>query len=117
MYQLSYTLAMQIFHTTKRFPKEELYSLTDQLRRASRSVPANIVEGWSKRHYQSVFKRHLLNAIGSCDETKLWIEFAFDCKYISEEDHRIMKERYEELSKMLSRLYGQWRSFGNELKG
>lgn len=65
VYQLSYSLAMELFWLTKKFPKEELYSLTDQLRRASRSMAVNIVEGWAKRHYENVFKRHLLDSIGS----------------------------------------------------
>ncbi len=114
VYELSYAIAMQVFKTTKQFPKEELYSLTDQVRRASRSVTANIVEGWSKRHYQSVFKRHLLDAIGSCDETKLWIDFAYDCKYLNDVDHKSMKDQLEELSKKLNRLYVRWTSYEEE---
>lgn len=76
VYRLSYSLAMDVFQITKSFPKEELYSLTDQLRRASRSIAANIVEGWAKRHFVNIFKCHLLDAIGSCMEVKLWLDFA-----------------------------------------
>lgn len=111
VYELSYAIAMRVFKATKQFPKEELYSLTDQVRRSSRSVTANIVEGWAKRHYESVFKRHLLDAIGSCDETKLWIDFAYECRYISQEDHTSMKDQLEDLSKKLNRLYEHWKSF------
>ena len=95
IYQLSYLLAMEVFWLTKKFPKEELYSLTDQLRRAARSVPANIVEGWAKRRYESVFKRHLLDSIGSCDETRLWLAFAVDGRYITAEEHGSLMDRYE----------------------
>jgi four helix bundle protein len=87
VYQYSYSLAMEVFHLTKTFPKEEMYSLIDQLRRSSRSVAANIVEGWAKRHYENVFKRHLLDSIGSCDETKLWLDIALDCRYITSQEH------------------------------
>jgi four helix bundle protein len=102
---------MELFWTTKSFPKEELYSLTDQARRASRSISANIVEGWSKRHYENVFKRHLLDAIGSCDETKLWLDFARDCKYIEDARHKELTAGYEEVGKMLHGLFENWQKF------
>ena len=70
-YQLSFSLAEEIFHLSKKFSKEEHYSLTDQIRRSSRSIPANVAEGWAKRHFENVFKRHLVDSIGSCDETKV----------------------------------------------
>ena len=111
VYQLSYSLAMEVFWLTKKFPKEELYSLTDQLRRASRSVAVNIVEGWAKRHYENVFKRHLLDSIGSCDETKAWLDFALDCKYITAEEHKGLAERYEEVGKMLHGLFENWKTY------
>jgi len=111
VFQLSYSLAMEIFWLTKEFPKEELYSLIDQVRRASRSVTANIVEGWAKRRYENVFKRHLIDSIGSCDETKLWLDFGFDCKYIAVAKHDSLVSRYEELGKMLHGLFENWKTY------
>jgi len=102
---------MEIFWLTKKFPKEEQYSLTDQIRRASRSITTNIVEGWSKRYYENIFKRHLLDAIGSCDESKVWLNLCYDCKYITEEEFYNFLNRYEELSKMLNSLFDNWSTF------
>ena len=111
VFQLSYELAMELFWLTKKFPKEELYSLTDQIRRSSRSVTANIVEGWSKRRYENVFKRHLLDAIGSLDETKVWLCFAADCKYLTGDEHKALTGRFEELGKMRHRLFENWKTY------
>ena len=111
VFQLSYALAMEVFWLSKKFPKEELYSLTDQPRRSARSITVNIVEGWSKRHYENVFKRHLIDSIGSCDETKLWMYFALDCKYITPDEYQSIIGRYEELGKMLYTLWDNWQTF------
>jgi len=108
VYQLSYSLAVEIFWATKTFPKEELYSLTDQLRRSSRSVAVNIAEGWAKRHFENIFKRHLVDSIGSCDETKVWLQFVLNCKYLNEEEHANLLNRYEEVGKMLHSLFENW---------
>jgi len=70
VYKRAYELTMEIFAITKRFPKEETYSLTDQVRRSSRSVAINIREGFAKRKYEQVFKRHLNDALGSSEETR-----------------------------------------------
>ena len=82
VFKISYQLAMDIFHTTRSFPKEERYSLTDQIVRSSRSISANIAEGWGKRIYENEFKRHLIYAMGSLEETKVWLYFSRDCSYI-----------------------------------
>ena len=111
VFQCSYGLAMEIFWMTKKFPKEELYSLTDQVRSASRSISANIVEGWAKRRYENVFKRHLVDAIGSCDETKLWLKFALDCTYLTADEHKNFMARYEEVGKMLNGLFENWKTY------
>lgn len=111
VYQKSFESAMSIFNLTKNFPKEEIYSLTDQIRRASRSVTANIVEGWAKRKFENVFKKHLLDSIGSCNETKLWLDFAFKCKYIKDEEHLELISQYDEIGKMLSSLLKKWQKF------
>ena len=101
VYQLAYKLAMEIFHLSRSFPKEELYSLTDQVRRSSRSVAANIAEGFRKRRYPSM----LINKLTDCDaeatETQVWVDFALDCGYISHENHEHLTAGYEEVGKML----------------
>src|SRR3989338_7962019 len=74
VYQDGFNLAMDIFKLTQEFPREELYSLATQMRNASRSVPANIAEGWAKRHHELVFKRQLLDAIGSANEMLVWLD-------------------------------------------
>jgi len=102
---------MDIFWITKKFPREEVYSLTDQVRRASRSISANIVEGWAKRRYENVLKRHLIDAIGSCDETKLWLKFALDCGYTTADEHKSLTVRYEEVGKMLNGLFKNWKTY------
>jgi four helix bundle protein len=70
VYNLLYSLALEVFNLTKKFPREELHSLTDQIRRSSRSVPANISEGFAKRQHLKVFKYHLISAIGSVEEPR-----------------------------------------------
>ncbi len=108
VYQLSYDAAMDIFDLTKAFPREETYSLTDQVRRSSRSIPANISEGWAKRKYKSVFLKHLYDANGSCEETKTWIDFARNCGYIDSEQQEKLQERYKQVGAMLSSLIKNW---------
>ena len=78
VYNLSHELAMEVFYLTQKFPPEEKYSLTDQVRRSSRSVAVNIAEGWGKRIYPANFKRHLVDSNGSLEETKSWLLFSKD---------------------------------------
>ena len=111
VFNLAYDIAMQVFWLTKEFPREELYSLTDQLRRSSRSIAANIVEGWAKRKYENVFKRHLIDSVGSCDETKLWLKFALDCKYLENAQYDNLVVQYNEVGKMLKGLHDNWKTY------
>ncbi|MEO8168914.1 MAG: four helix bundle protein [bacterium] len=111
VFQVSYDVAMEIFRMSAKFPKEELYSLTNQLRRSSRSVPANIVEGWAKREYENIFKRQLIDATGSIEETKLWLNFALDCKYIGQEEYGQVISRCDEIGKMLHGLHDNWKTY------
>lgn len=111
VFKSAYNIAMEVFWITKEFPKEELFSLTDQLRRSSRSITANIVEGWAKRKYENIFKRHLIDSVGSCDETKLWIKFALDCKYLQEEKYDNLIEHYNEVGRMLKGLHDNWKTY------
>lgn len=101
VYQLAYQLAMEIFNISKKFPKEEIYSLTDQIRRSSRSVCANIAEAYRKRRYPKDFTNKISNADGEASESSVWIDFARDCKYIDELLHDSLIRRYEDVGKML----------------
>jgi len=85
VYQKAYKLAMEIFEISKTFPKEEKYSLTDQMRRSSRSVTACIAESWAKRRYEKAFVSKLTDSLGEEYETENWLEYSKDCKYIQEE--------------------------------
>ena len=98
---------------TKEFPKEETYSLTDQIRRSSRSVAINIREGYAKRKYEQVFVRHLIDSLGSSEETRGWLDFAKDCKYITESECKELDDRYDEISAMLYRLANNWHNFSD----
>lgn len=101
VYKLSYKLAMDIFNISKKFPKEELYSLTDQIRRSSRSVCGNIAEAYRKRRYPKHFTSKITDADGEASETTVWLDFALDCGYITKEIHTPLIDDYEEVGKML----------------
>ena len=95
VYQLAYKLAMEIFHESKSFPTGERYSLTDQIRRASRSVAANIAEGYRKRQYGKMFVSKMADADGEATETQVWLDFARDCCYLSEERQAALSKGYD----------------------
>jgi len=101
VYQLAYNLGMQIFNESKSFPKEERYSLIDQIRRSSRSVAANIAEGFRKRRYPNMFVSKMADADGEATETQVWLDFADDCGYLSQARHDELISGYEEVGKML----------------
>jgi four helix bundle protein len=101
VFQAAYRLAMRIFHESKTFPREERFSLTDQIRRASRSVAANIAEGFRKRQYPNAFVSKLADADGEGAETQVWIDLARDCGYLSPELAGELTTGYEEVGRML----------------
>lgn len=101
VYQLAYQLAMRIFHESKRFPPEERYALTDQIRRASRSVTSNIAEAYRKRQYPNAFVSKLADADGEGAETQVWIDYARDCGYWSAALAEELTAGYEEVGRML----------------
>jgi len=101
VYQKSYALAMQIFEISKRFPHEERYALTGQIRRSSRSVCQNLKEAWAKRRYESHFISKLTDCDGENDETDTSLDFAKDCGYINEQEHKQLVEQSSEVGKML----------------
>ena len=111
IYKLSYQLAIEIFSITKKFPKDEMYSLSSQIRNSSRSVPSNIAEGWSKRRYENIFKRHLTDAIGSVDETIVWLDFSLDFQYIDKPTHERLVSKYNEVGKMIYKLTETWKTY------
>ena len=102
VYQLAHKLAMEIFRVSRLFPEDERYSLTSQIRRSSRSVAANIAEGFRKRQYASMFVSKLADADAEATETQVWLDFARDCKYLPEEQRNQLVIGYEEIGKMLS---------------
>lgn len=101
VYQLSFEVAMEIFQVTKSFPKEEKYSLTDQIKRSFRSVSGNIAEAWRKRRYEKAFIAKLSDAEGEATETQVWLEFAFVCEYINEEVFIELNEKYNSIIGMI----------------
>lgn len=102
VYQLSYRLALEVHELTKTFPAEEKYSLVDQIRRSSRSIPANIAEAWKKRKYEKSFIAKLIDCAGECGETEVWLDFSKDFNYIDNETHQKLLNRYTEINKMLN---------------
>ena len=101
VYQKAYALAMEIFGLSKSWPPEEKYSLTDQIRRASRSVCANIREAWAKRRYEAHFISKLTDADGENCETDTWLEFAKDCGFLPIADYTRLSASCHEVGAML----------------
>jgi four helix bundle protein len=102
VFQLAYKLAIDIFKCSKTFPEEERYSLTSQIRRSSRSVAANIAEGYRKRQYPNMFLSKMADCDAEATETQVWLDFARDCGYLSPEHYKELKAGYEEVGRMLS---------------
>ena len=101
VFQMAYRLAIEIFHLSKNFPSEERYSLTDQIRRSSRSIAVNIAEGYRKRQYPKAFVNKLSDSDGEATETQVWLEFSKDCGYLSIENYQKLTKEYEEVGRML----------------
>ena len=104
MYQNAFEAAMAIFEITKLFPKEEKYSMVDQMRRSSRSVCSNIGEAWRKRTYPSHFVSKLSDSEGEAEETRIWLEFALSCKYIDEARFNDLDSKYDLIIGQLVRM-------------
>lgn len=96
-YQLAFSLSMEIFEMTKKFPKEEMYSLTDQIRRSSRSVSANLAEAFRKRKYPKSFVSKLSDSEAEAAETQVWLEYAMECKYLDEIFYTQLYEKYDQV--------------------
>jgi len=96
-YKLSVQAAMEIYKLSKAFPEEEKYSLTDQIRKSSRSVSAQIAEGWRRRKYRAVFINKMNEAEGEAAETQVWLEYSVKCEYMSREDGARLHKKYDEI--------------------
>lgn len=101
VYMLAYELALDIHEITKKYPKEEKYSLTGQIRRSSRSVPANLAEAWKKRRYEKAFISKLIDCAGEAGETEVWLDFSKDFGYIKDDQYNQLMQRYDEVNRML----------------
>ena len=102
VYQLAFDSAVRIYEITKRFPVEERYSLTDQIRRSSRSVCANIAEAWRRRRYPKSFVNKLSDAGGEAAETIVWLDFALRFGYLSTQEHKEIVEAYDHICSQLT---------------
>ena len=101
VYKKSFDAAMAIFLATKKFPKDEMYSLTDQIRRSSRSVCANLAEAWRKRRYKAAFIAKLSDAEAEAAETQVWLQFAVSCGYLQPDKENSLQGNYDEVLRIL----------------
>jgi four helix bundle protein len=96
-YKLAFEAAIRIFELTKSFPKEEMYSLTDQIRKSSRSVCANLAEAFRRRKYPKHFVSKLSDSEGEAAETQVWLDFSLKCKYIGQQTYQELYEKYDQI--------------------
>lgn len=101
VFKLSFEAGMEVFEITKKFPKEEMYSLTDQIRRSSRSVSGNIAEAFRRRKYPKSFVAKLSDSEGEAAETQVWLDYAIKCKYIDIETYNKLDDKYDHIIAML----------------
>jgi len=111
VFKKAYSLAMDILKKTKFFPPEEKYSLTDQIRRSSRSVCVNIGEAYRRRKYEAYFVSKLTDSNAENTETEIWIQFSKDCKYLDESDYKDFSHRCEEVGRMLGSMIDHPKKF------
>jgi four helix bundle protein len=111
VYQKAKALAKEIFQISKRFPREETYSLTDQIRRCSRSIGAQIAEAWAKRLYEKHFISKLTDADGEQNETQHWVDTALDCEYLSVAEATKLNQQCEEIGRLLGGIMAKAEQF------
>ena len=104
LYKLAFEQAMEIFRVTKTFPKEEQFSLTDQIRRSSRSVCANLAEAYRKKRYPAHFVSKTTDSDAENSETNIWLDFSLACTYISKQKHEEMMARNDEIGRLLNHM-------------
>jgi len=109
VFQKSYKLSLEVHRISLKLPKEEQYGLADQLRRASKSICANLAEGYGKQNISVVeFKRFILMSMGSSDEMRVWMRYCYDLGYITKEQWERYSEEYKHVAKMLNSLHREW---------
>ena len=113
-YQKSFRLAMEIFEVSKKFPREEQYSLTDQIRRSSRSVSTNIAESYAKRRYTKYFISKLTDSEGENLETQTWLEFCRACNYINQEKYEVLLGQTIQIAKLIHYMIHNPDKFGSK---
>jgi len=111
VYKLAFESAMQIFQLTRKWPSEERFSLTGQMRRSSRSVCANLAEAWRKRRYEGAFISKLSDSDGEAAETEVHLDFALHCSYLSKEDHASLRDHYDHICRQLTNMMNDARSW------
>jgi len=114
VYRKAFDAAMSIFKVSKAFPKEEKYSLTDQIRRSSRSVCTNLAEAWRKRRYKAVFVNKLSDSGQGAAETQTWLEFSLACHYLDDSTYEKLFNDYEEIFAMLHSMAQKASTFCNK---
>ena len=117
VYQKAFSLQQEIFQISKGFPKEELFSLTDQIRRSSRSIGANLAEAWHKRRYQAHFISKLSDSDGEQAETQHWLDTALACQYISVDDHKHLMNKCMQIGRMLGKMMANPEPFCKRYSG
>ncbi len=108
VYKRSFEASVEMYRITKEYPRDELYGLTSQIKRAATSIPLNIAEGYGKRDTPNDFKRFLLMAIGSCNEMRVLLDLSARLGFINEEIHMKYEKEYDEIGKMLTSLRNRW---------
>ena len=108
VYKRSFEASVEMYKMTRSYPKDEVYGLTSQIKRASTSIPLNIAEGYGKRENPNEFKRFLLMAIGSCNEMRVLLDLSARLGFIDEGFHQRYEKEYDEIGKMLTRLREKW---------
>lgn len=111
VYKAAYKLALEMFEITKLFPIEEKYSLTDQIRRSSRSICANIAEAWKKRKYPKMFVSKVIDSAGEAGETEVWLNISKDSGYITKDKFDELIQGYDEINRMLYGMANKPESF------
>jgi len=111
VYQISIEQSRQIFYLTRSFPRDEVYSLSSQIRRSSRAVGAILAEGWARRRYRAAFVNKMNEALGEAMETQAWLDHAKACGYINNQQHSELDNRWQHVGAMLNRMIERADSF------
>ena len=111
VYRLAVTEAGRLFSITREFPKDEVYSLTNQVRRSSRAVGAMISEAWARRRYRAVFISKMDEALGEANETQCWLDHACQCQYLSEVDRQELDDQWQRIGAMIRKMIDRSEDF------